>query len=453
MLYGEENNKTLNKTIVYTYDVGGNIQSKKEYAYTQEMLTNKVPINTINYTYGNTNWKDQLTSYSGKTITYDAIGNPLTYDGNTYTWQNGRELASITKGNTRIEYKYNYAGIRTSKTVNGVETKYYLDGSKVIYEKTEGQDIIYYFYDENGEVAGIKYKGEQYYFIKNIQNDIIGILNSNLEQIVSYEYDSWGQVISIKDNNGNNITDGTNIGIINPYRYRGYRYDSETKLYYLNSRYYNPEWGRFINADGLLSTGQGILCHNMYAYCENNPVNNMDPDGDLFIKVFLKLKETVRNLIILNTVFQNSVAQKQIKEVQNKINVPDRTNELNKKLKQSASEIKKESLGQNSIQKLSTFANAVKSGSKYDLKEQSEWQETISYKNVIMEPQDIGNFHFGYIGRAMGYTPKFLVIGAGIYQTLGNTRYIPWIFTSSFGDDPRDTYYIMQGVIAYESEN
>ncbi len=275
-----EDNKVLNKTIVYTYDVGGNIQSKKEYEYTQEMLTNKAPTNTINYTYGNTNWKDQLTSYSGKTITYDAIGNPLTYDRNTYTWQNGRELASITKGNTTIEYKYNDAGIRTSKTVNGVETKYYLDGSKVIYEKTEGQDIIYYFYDENVDISGLKYKGEQYYFIKNIQNDIIGILNSNLEQIVSYEYDSWGQVISIKDNNGNNITDGTNIGIINPYRYRSYRYDSETKLYYLNSRYYNPEWGRFINADGLLNSGNDLLGHNLYSYCWNNLINKTDEDGN-----------------------------------------------------------------------------------------------------------------------------------------------------------------------------
>ena len=177
-----------------------------------------------------------------------------------------------------IQYKYNDSGIRTSKKVDGVETKYYLDGSKVIYETRENK-TIYYTYNENGDIIGLNYEGNDYYYVKNIQNDIIGILNSNLEQIVSYEYDSWGQAISIKDSSGNNITDETNIGLINPYRYRSYRYDSETKLYYLNSRYYNPEWGRFINADGLVSTGQGILCHNMYAYCENNPINFKDETG------------------------------------------------------------------------------------------------------------------------------------------------------------------------------
>ncbi len=77
----------------------------------------------------------------------------------------------------------------------------------MIYEKTGEQDAIYYFYDESGAVAGLKYKNAQYYFTKNIQNDIIGILNSKLEQIVSYEYDSWGNVVSIKDKNGNAITD------------------------------------------------------------------------------------------------------------------------------------------------------------------------------------------------------------------------------------------------------
>ena len=77
-------------------------------------------------------------------------------------------------------------------------------------------------------------------------------------------------------------TDSSNIGVINPYRYRSYRYDSETGLYYLQSRYYNPEWGRFLNADGLVSTGQG-LSHNMYIYCSNNPINRFDPTGEIGI--------------------------------------------------------------------------------------------------------------------------------------------------------------------------
>lgn len=141
--------------------------------------------------------------------------------------------------------------------------------------------MLYYIRDNQGNLEGIKYNNEIYYYIKNISNDITGILNNNLEQIVFYEYDSYGNIISIKDTNGNEITDSNNIGIINPYRYKGYYYDTETNLYYLNTRYYSPVFGRFINADGYLSTGTSIIGNNMYAYCDNNPINNVDEDGTL----------------------------------------------------------------------------------------------------------------------------------------------------------------------------
>lgn len=270
-----------NKTITYEYDVGGNLLNKKEYSYTTSATLPTTPNKTITYAYGNTNWKDQLTSYDGKKLTYDNIGNVLTYNGNTYTWQNGRQLAGIKNSskNQTITYKYNESGIRTQKTVNGTTTNYYLDGTKVIYEKT-GNNIIYYTYDENGNIIGLKYNDIQYYYIRNGQNDIIGILDSNLKQVVSYEYDSWGNILSIKDANGKAITSSTHIGVINPYRYRSYRYDTETGLYYLQSRYYNPEWGRFINADDILENS--LLGTNMYAYCANNPINNFDPLGEFF---------------------------------------------------------------------------------------------------------------------------------------------------------------------------
>ncbi len=274
-----ENSKNQTKTITYEYDAGGNIITKKEYPYTTASTLPTTPTKTITYGYGNTNWKDQLTNYNGKTITYDEIGNAKTYNGNTYTWQNGRQLAGISNTNQTITYKYNESGIRTQKTVNGVATNYYLDGTKVIYEKT-GNNITYYTYDEIGNIIGLKYNDTQYYYIKNGQNDVIGILDSNLKQVVSYEYDSWGNILSIKDANGNNITSNTHIGIINPYRYRGYRYDTETGLYYLQSRYYSPEWGRFINADGTtLDEGADLVGHNMYLYCANNPINRIDATG------------------------------------------------------------------------------------------------------------------------------------------------------------------------------
>lgn len=309
-----EDSVEQNKTITYEYDAGGNILNKKEYSYTTSSTLLTTANKTITYTYGNTNWKDQLTNYNGKQITYDNIGNVLTYDGNTYTWQNGRQLAGITNSskNQTITYKYNESGIRTQKTVNGTTTNYYLDGSKVIYEQT-GNNVIYYTYDENGNVIGLKYNDTQYYYIKNGQNDIVGILDSNLNQVVKYEYDSWGNILSIKDASGNNITSSSNIGIINPYRYRSYRYDTETGLYYLQSRYYNSEWGRFINADAYVQTGQGMLDKNMYAYCENNPINRADSSGMFWKKIGKFLKGVVNTVARLFGVSsQTSVVQEEI---------------------------------------------------------------------------------------------------------------------------------------------
>lgn len=291
-----ENNKQINKTITYTYDLNGNILNKKEYQYTtDESLENKSTINTITYKYESQNYKDQLTSYNEKSILYDETGNVISYNNNTYAWQDGNKLQGITNDNNTITYKYDENGIRTQKNINGVTTNYYVDGTKVIFEQT-GNNITYYTYDENGYIIGLNYNGTQYYYIKNAQNDIIGILDNSFNQIVTYSYDSWGNTISIKDANGNEIIDSTNIGIINPYRYREYRYDTETGLYYLQNRYYNPEWGRFISADGILLIGHP-LGTNIYIYCGDNPVNYYDPDG--YTAVALPLISTVSTAVSL----------------------------------------------------------------------------------------------------------------------------------------------------------
>ncbi len=190
--------------------------------------------------------------------------------------------------------------IRTEKEINGVTTKYHLENSSIIYEE-RGNNTIYYLYDLTG-LLGFKYNNDTYYYIKNIQGDIIGILDQNYNEIVTYEYDSWGKLLSIKDNQGNEITDETNIGIINPFRYREYYYDTETGLCYLNSRYYNPIWGRFLNADGILGANQDIHCYNHYAYVSNNPITNLDSDGNSAIalpwldQLFLKLLKKLSSL-------------------------------------------------------------------------------------------------------------------------------------------------------------
>ena len=275
----EEKNYLRNEYVKYKYDDYGNILSKK----ILDLKTNSLKIKN-NYTYSNTNWMDQLTEYNNNVITYDNIGNPLTIGDNiVLSWINGRQLNNYSDLNNNIVYKYNDANIRTSKKINDIETKYYLEGKKIIFEKTSN-NVLYYMYDEVDDLVGFIYNGETYYYVKNIQNDIIGIIDSNYNKIVNYEYDSWGNIISIKDNNGNDIIDNNHIGNINPFRYRSYYYDKETNLYYLNSRYYNPVWGRFINADGALNANKDILGHNLYCYVGNNVINNIDKNGMLSFK-------------------------------------------------------------------------------------------------------------------------------------------------------------------------
>ena len=118
-----------------------------------------------------------------------------------------------------------------------------------------------------------------YYYVLNLQGDVVGLIDENADFVAKYTYNAWGEILSITDADGNASTSATHIANINPLRYRGYYYDTETGFYYLQSRYYDPAMHRFINADSLASTGQGILGTNMFAYCLNNPVRRIDVSG------------------------------------------------------------------------------------------------------------------------------------------------------------------------------
>ena len=118
-----------------------------------------------------------------------------------------------------------------------------------------------------------------YFYVKNLQGDVIRIIDLAGTEVASYVYDAWGNVISITDNNGNAITNPNHIGNLNPFRYRGYYYDTESGFYYLMSRYYDPVTHRFINADGYFQSGGNILDANMHSYCGNNPIMFADPTG------------------------------------------------------------------------------------------------------------------------------------------------------------------------------
>lgn len=443
-----EDNENLNKTITYTYDLGGNVTTKKEYSYTTgELGTAK---NTITYEYEDQIWKDKLTSYNGKIITYDAMGNPLTYAGNTYTWQNGRELKSITNEEQElsINYKYNDEGIRTEKTVNGVTTEYYLEGTKVIYEKNSNSNkTIYYYYDNEGEILGLRYNGVAYLYVKNLQGDILGILDNQKNMVVSYKYDSWGNLISIEDTwNGGKVTDPNHVGIVNPYRYRSYRYDEETGLYYLNSRYYNPEWGRFLNADDVLMESGSIIDNNLYVYCMNNPINLSDPNGNFAISAFLK---TVGNVV-----------KKAVQTVATALTkaLPDYSKELNKVILQNTYEIitiKEQFGGEVAAME---FYHSVNTGGIWDYKIPKRWKESINvqflgynkpfiYNGVITTAEEFGNIHYGFVGSAVGFSPTILFIGGGY---AANKRAPINVFTkANYGDSIEDHNAIQRGINMY----
>ena len=249
-------------TWTYSYDLGGNILQKQRFAY-KDTTT---PLETVTYTYGDANWRDKLTAVNGNAIAYDAIGNPLNDGTWTYTWQNGRQLQKMQKAGVTAEFAYNADGLRVQKTVNGVATKYTLHGKNIVH-MTSGADELHIFYDAQNRPAVVVYNGTAYAYVKSLQGDIVAILDENGNTTVSYGYDAWGAPLWCTGELAETL------GKVQPFRYRGYVFDEETGLYYLRSRYYNPRWGRFVNADG------AIIQKNLFAYCSNGPIVGYDPSG------------------------------------------------------------------------------------------------------------------------------------------------------------------------------
>ena len=245
----------------YTYDLGGNILKKERFAYADTTT----PLETVTYEYGDANWRDKLTAVNGSTIRYDAIGNPLNDGTWTYTWQNGRQLQKMQKAGVTAEFVYNADGLRVQKTVNGVATKYTLHGKNIVH-MTSGTDELHFFYDAQNRPAVVVYNGTVYAYVKSLQGDIVAILDENGNTVVSYGYDAWGAPLWCTGELAETL------GKVQPFRYRGYVFDEETGLYYLRSRYYNAQRGRFVNADC-------IIKNNIYIYCNNAPISFYDVDG------------------------------------------------------------------------------------------------------------------------------------------------------------------------------
>ena len=327
-------------TYTYTYDTAGNILSESKNGSV-----------TRTYSYNDSRWHDKLTAVNTVPITYDAIGNPDTYQSGSggswdLSWENGRQLASVersaTSGTllTEEEYsnEYDLDGIRSKKVsvvtkyninsgsgggtvlsggnsiqgivkppINQPEKKliskttkthtYLTQNGKVMRDTlnttvlqtkiTRKTEILDFIYDESGRPFALIYTNGAddpvtYYYVLNLQGDVVALTDDTGAIVAEYVYNAWGEKLHILDSDGNEITSSSNIAIINPLRYRGYYYDTETGWYYLQSRYYDPVNHRFINADTYASTNptNAIAC-NMFAYCNNNPAILSDEQAEL----------------------------------------------------------------------------------------------------------------------------------------------------------------------------
>ena len=272
----------------YAYDTVGNIRS---------VTTDGAVIKSFGYT--NPSWPDLLTSvtsgsttkdilYEGQTQTSDvpSSGNPVTYyNGKDYsfTWTKGRQLTSATVDGEQVSYTYDMSGVRSNKQVGDTTYTYTTLSGKVMRQTWGDNNALEFVYDDGNQPFAVIYKHGQttelYYYVLNAQGDVSAILDSSGKLAASYDYDAWGNC-TVYDSSAKVLTDPTSIANLNPLRYRGYYYDAETGFYYLQSRYYDPAICRFINADTFATTdANGLLSANMFAYCENNPIMRVDPDG------------------------------------------------------------------------------------------------------------------------------------------------------------------------------
>ena len=212
------------------------------------------------------------------------MGNPLSDGVRQYTWEHGRELATITKDGATWTNTYNQDGMRIRRTNGTVTYGYVYNGSQLSQMTVDG-NTLNFSYDANGIPMSVSYNGTTYYYATNLQGDVTAILNASGSPVVSYTYDAWGKPLTVTGSLS------TTLGTHNPLRYRGYVYDTETGFYYVSSRYYDPEIGRFINADDIdyLGADGSPLSYNLFAYCMNNPVNRFDVNGNWSLPNWAKI--------------------------------------------------------------------------------------------------------------------------------------------------------------------
>lgn len=232
-------------------------------------------------------WVDGIETVSGdEQVVYDENGNPISIDDLIFNWTNGRSLSSLQYEDengqlqTLLSYKYDENGIRVSKTYGDVTTYYVTDNGYITaqYQLDESGNIcelMRFIYDSANTLLGFTYNGQTYFYLKNLQGDITNIVDTAGNIVGTYEYSAFGECYV--DYSADN-----DIAYTNPMRYRGYYLDDEMSWYYLQSRYYVPTWGRFLNSDLPEYAKQQKNDYsglNLFAYCCNDPVNLDDYSG------------------------------------------------------------------------------------------------------------------------------------------------------------------------------
>lgn len=267
----------------YTYDELGELLSSSgvlnaSYTYDSRgnMLSKTIDGIETTFTYNNS-WQDQLSSVNNVALTYDANGNLSSYGNINYTWSHGKWLNTVTDAENSYSYKYDSNGIRSSKTVNGVTTNFDTLNGRILAQYDNSNSLYFQYY--NDAPIGFILNDIQYFYVTNLNGDIVAITDANGNLIAKYSYDEWGKLLDIEAAEDGN-EEQLSVAEINPLRYRGYYYDSETGMYYLQSRYYNPEFCRFISADDFscLDTSSKLNA-NAYIYCWNCPVAFHDVQG------------------------------------------------------------------------------------------------------------------------------------------------------------------------------
>ena len=274
----------------YQYENNGNLSYADGITYSYDKNGNILKGNNT-YTYDGT-IKDRLVKVNDKTITYDSNNplNPISYNGNTYEYE-GRRLIKFNN----IKYTYDLEGKRIKKDNNGNITNYYYSGDRLITEINNSYRLDF-IYDENGQLIGFIHDSNKYLYIRDVLQNILGIIDINGNVVVKYDCDAFGKI--------NNITGSkaSTIGKYNPFRYKGYYYDEESSMYYCKSRYYVHEWCRWLNADSLSFLEPTILNQmNLFTYCSNNPIANIDSNGKFGFLATLLISVAVNVVINLVT--------------------------------------------------------------------------------------------------------------------------------------------------------